>query len=1288
MGESGDASHDAPDANSQRRRPQSEAADSVTEGASDSMANSDDGNSWPAITGPAITGPFSTVPTEDPKFGSPRDMSEPANWPQIDGFVIKEWLGEGGFGFVFRAHSLELGGDVAIKLLKVEFSSNSRILSRFDQEVQAAAKNRNAYILQVLSKGTCEAPPFEHCRYLVSEYLSGGDFHAWINEEREPNPQFTRDAVEKLIKICRGLESVHDSGIVHRDIKPENILLDDDGNPKLADFGLASFLIPLEPQQGRGADRPTRLGEILGTIAYSAPEQIRDARSAVPASDQYSLGVILYQVLCGCRPWQEFDPGGEQKQILSNLDSLPQSPRQRNRSSNGYLSDICMRCLEPNHKQRYADVKELRADLTRWKNGEPLSGSSRLRHIWHHRIVRPYRQSMVPGIVTGILLLAIVVLGAFVAQRYAMVWPSISRYRAVEGLDSKPVGIGQLSFNEAGQLAYYYEVQRRGWFGKIESVRLVNRRGDTFVRAPFHLHPLKMFQHDPEKLVLSELVPFDLYGQEPTAWRYEYSESGELLRVIALAAGEIELTRLQFSQPGVADFQEVSQVASLQDVAGPLKMNRPQARVGTKWGTDIRQVQNQAIDEHASARFFFNQFGESTQDESGAFGWELRRDDRGRIVRKTCLDGEAMPAITANGYCMVDIDYSQDGRQATYTFRDRYERETTHAGLKASSVQLEYDESGRVTRISFFSFGLPVQNSYGGPTIAFDWKSDNDVVIAHLRGDTLVARDDGTHRIHGTFGAKGRLQEVAYFDRHLKPWSPGELAAHRLRLKHNSVNQIESIATLDEHDQPRRNRLGASLLKLRWNEHNQPLGLSLFHRDEAVTGIFGAHSTQFGYDREQRQRSWACFDVDGNATRCLRGFHCYRVDYEDAGRRKVISYWGPDEEPVLRGTPLNETDVRIHKAVYTYNEFGEETSFSIFGLDEKRLTDPTIGCHRVERSFVDHNETDVIFFDEQDRRTHDSNHVGRYRSVWKAGQKVGLSVFDASDQEFLHPRTGYHRWAADFDEEGREVELSFFGLRDERVRGPNGYHCLRSEYDSFGDLTAESCFDESDPPQPTRSHQGYHRIEYKYDRFHQLAETSYFDTDPTRRLAIDGLWRISFESSPDGIRLAERCFDIDDRATSCEEGWHGWARTLGTDGTPDHKVFFDPDGNELLRVARVTQSDQDVLRVGDLVVGGPHAQKASPSQPSAESLSEDRQIADLINRLLNLDSTFGPQSGTLAENLWPLLQRSEPIQLSVIRDEQVVLIEIESSVLLSDSFGFERTFIRPSLLGQLPSSRP
>jgi len=275
-------------------------------------------------------------------------------------FRLLRELGRGGSGVVWEAEQLSLKRRVALKILAAAFSLSGRRLEEFQREAQAGSRLNHPGIVAVFSVGECEGAPF-----LAQELVAGGRTLAHLLEERRKTPALPAGHFEEMarlfLKIAAALEAAHEAGVIHRDVKPGNILLTPEGEPKVADFGLAR----MEDELGL-----TRTGEMRGTPYYMSPEQVAAPRVALdPRTDVFSLGGALYEALTLERPFAGETSGEVFEKIL--LEDPP-DPRRLRPGIPRDLAAIALKALAKKRSRRYADMHAFGEDLRRFLAGEPV----------------------------------------------------------------------------------------------------------------------------------------------------------------------------------------------------------------------------------------------------------------------------------------------------------------------------------------------------------------------------------------------------------------------------------------------------------------------------------------------------------------------------------------------------------------------------------------------------------------------------------------------------------------------------------------------------------------------------------------------------------------------------------------------------------------------------------------------------------------------------------------------------------------------------------------------------
>jgi eukaryotic-like serine/threonine-protein kinase len=274
-----------------------------------------------------------------------------ANPPIVSDYDIGEsLLGRGGMGVVYKARHLKLNRVVALKMIAGRSRSASEL---FQIEAKAFARLQHPNIVQIFDIGTADGQPF-----LALEFVEGGS----LDQRIAGRPQPPRAAAEMIRTLALAADYAHRQGIVHCDLKPSNILITPEGVPKIADFGVAKWL--------ESDDLWSEDGRIVGTPHYMAPEQASGQTNSVgPATDVYSLGVILYEMLTG-RPPHYSSTSLETLTLVCQQE--PVSPRRLQPRLSRDLETVVLKCLRKEAGKRYGSAKLLAEDLERFLIGKPI----------------------------------------------------------------------------------------------------------------------------------------------------------------------------------------------------------------------------------------------------------------------------------------------------------------------------------------------------------------------------------------------------------------------------------------------------------------------------------------------------------------------------------------------------------------------------------------------------------------------------------------------------------------------------------------------------------------------------------------------------------------------------------------------------------------------------------------------------------------------------------------------------------------------------------------------------
>ena len=328
----------------------------------------------------------------------------------IGRYRIIRMLGEGGMGVVYEAEQNEPRRIVAVKVIKLGLATPDRLL-RFKHESQALARLQHPGIAQIFESSTADTG-FGPQPYFAMEFIRG----LTLRQYAEAHHLDTRHKLALMVKVCDAVHHAHQRGLIHRDLKPGNILVDESGQPKILDFGVAR-VIHADAQEG---DEPmtmqTGVGQLVGTIAYMSPEQVLgDPLEVDTRSDVYALGVVLYELLCGRLPYEV-----KHRQLPEAVQAIreeePALLGSMDRKYRGDIETLVGKALEKDKSRRYASAADLGADIQRYLNDEPIAARPPSAGYQLQKFARRHR-----GLMTGLAAVFVVLLGGIAVSTWMAV---------------------------------------------------------------------------------------------------------------------------------------------------------------------------------------------------------------------------------------------------------------------------------------------------------------------------------------------------------------------------------------------------------------------------------------------------------------------------------------------------------------------------------------------------------------------------------------------------------------------------------------------------------------------------------------------------------------------------------------------------------------------------------------------------------------------------------------------------------------------------------------------------
>ena len=367
-----------------------------------------------------------------PRVAGPPD---PGGRDEIPGYELGEEIHRGGQGVVYQATQLATKRAVAIKMLLWGTHASARQRMRFEREVEFVAALRHPGIVTVYDSGLSEGG--QH--YVAMEFVEGLPLDQYMAAKRDAEPLSVRETFQLFEGICDALRYAHQRGVIHRDVKPSNIIVDPEGHPHVLDFGVAKPIGAIDPDAGSA----TMPGEFVGTYAYAAPEQVADDPDAVDVrTDVYALGIVLYEMLVGERPYVV--AGSIRDAVRAITEAEPTPLEQFRRGIDNDAATIVLKALMKDPARRYQSAMALLADVRYYLKGEAID-AKRDSQWYVLRKTLLHNKRVVAVVTGGVLLLTAWAITAVILERqrskvqaYSLARSSIFRQGTLSGTIGDP----------------------------------------------------------------------------------------------------------------------------------------------------------------------------------------------------------------------------------------------------------------------------------------------------------------------------------------------------------------------------------------------------------------------------------------------------------------------------------------------------------------------------------------------------------------------------------------------------------------------------------------------------------------------------------------------------------------------------------------------------------------------------------------------------------------------------------------------------------------------------------
>lgn len=1023
-----------------------------------------------------------------------------------DRYLLVASLGSGASAEVWKAKDTKANNlTVALKIFSEHSEFDTYGLQNFKHEFTTVYNMKQSNLLPPTGYDVCEGRP-----YLIMQYCENGSCSSMAGRMEE------EDVIKFLHDVAAGLEYLHDHNIIHLDIKPDNILLDDNCNFLVTDFGISV---------SGNSDISDSNGMSGGTRAYMAPERFEG--KTVNASDIWSLGATAVELLTGTPPYGEH--GGL---LQAEGEPLPELPKLQPE-----VKGMIMKCLEldPNKRIRANEIRQ-KIELF-WETG------SWIKHSRKQTIAILITAAVCVLMCAGIFLWDYTRTKVYYYKDYCEHW-------------GVPEGIGRLSRDEVQhrERSYRFEYQK----GQLRRLTLVNSKG-------------KVANHTDTELIASRFsdVSYSYTENGNLDNMFIYDSNGKMLFKLDFDENLQTATFRQNDKNGT----EMNLNANVNDL---YKQN---SGVWEEKSHISRYLLTYDKDGLLVERRYAAFQNVPACDRDRIYGQRYKYDEKGRKIEETFVGADGSVTSNKNGLAIKVYTYDENDDWTSVTYLDA-ERNASHDGNNCPLVKLEYDEYGNRIKESYYTLdGVPsirTDVNVSGFTYEYDQQGLRVKQSCFGVDGNVAYCTFGYVTVENSYNEDGYLVKEMYLDEDGNPtlYNDGTDSYCSVSSKPNETGLPLEICYADENGNPTELSMGAARITCTYDEAGNMTSQCFYNKENQPAAVDGFYfEKRMEYDEFNRQTREYYLNAEGKLTTSdgvaadyrmeynLQGaltklsfmdeyghlvngndfFAGYVIEYDERGNQKKMKYFNSDGKACMTRSGYSSILYRyddktnflieseycdldgdvLNSYHYAYDAKGNIVKE--YGIEDGRLQS---GMTVINRSFDSNNRIVSEWSTnlEGQRTNFVKQTYSQIKYVYDERGNVKETSYWGIDGSPAVDELKAHRRDREFDALNRVIVEKNYGADGKPISGANVYPEGRVKYDQWGNMVEISCYDGYGNPQIGAD--GFFIMKAEYNKRRNLLHQEYLDVDGKLVMhKSNGFAKVDFAYDNHGNKLEEKYYD-------------------------------------------------------------------------------------------------------------------------------------------------------------------